>query len=72
MPAHHHPPPFHRRHHRHQQVLVVLAVLLAWAMISFSSPILCVAPDVVQELDGQDAIYSLWNGMCFPLCLPAK
>ncbi|KAK7682542.1 hypothetical protein QCA50_014342 [Cerrena zonata] len=30
-------------------------------MISFAAPILCVAPDVVQELDGEDAIYSLWN-----------
>ncbi|KAI0076771.1 hypothetical protein K474DRAFT_1754671 [Panus rudis PR-1116 ss-1] len=30
-------------------------------MIDFPSPILCVASDVVKELDGEDAVYGLWT-----------
>lgn len=31
-------------------------------MIDFPSPILSVSPDVVKDLDGEDALYGMWTG----------
>lgn len=46
-------------------------------MISFTSPILSVSPDVVKDLDGEDALHGMWTGTSknslaqrFPLTFP--
>lgn len=31
-------------------------------MIEFSTPILSVSPEVVKDLDGEDALYGMWTG----------
>ena len=32
-------------------------------MIDFPLPILSVSPDVVKDLDGEDALYGMWTGV---------